>query len=192
MAIYGVILAVIWFLFVVYWFIASLKVKKNVSSSFWMRGAGLRLLLILLVLLLLHIPSLRTFIDNNIKNYDHSLGLILGNIGIVLTVLGLAFAVWARVYLGRNWGMPMTLKQEPELITSGPYVYIRHPIYTGILLACLGTTLVVGVLWLIPLVLFSIYFSYSARIEEKNLLEQFPDTYPSYMQKTKVLLPFIY
>ena len=62
-------------------------------------------------------------------------------VGLALFVLGLAFAVWARVHIGRNWGTPMTQKNEPELVTSGPYRFVRHPIYSGILLGGLGTAI---------------------------------------------------
>ena len=62
-------------------------------------------------------------------------------LGLVLFGLGLAFAIWARVHIGRNWGTPMTQKDEPELVTSGPYRLVRHPIYSGILLANIGTAL---------------------------------------------------
>ena len=55
-------------------------------------------------------------------------------IGLVLFALGLGFAIWARLHIGRNWGTPMTQKNEPELVTSGPYRFVRHPIYSGILL----------------------------------------------------------
>ena len=60
-------------------------------------------------------------------------------IGLVLFGAGLSFAVWARIHIGRNWGTPMSQKDDPELVTSGPYRLVRHPIYTGILLAGLGT-----------------------------------------------------
>ena len=72
-------------------------------------------------------------------------------IGLVLFALGLAFAIWARVHIGRNWGTPMTQKDEPELVTSGPYHLVRHPIYAGILVAGAGTAVALNWLWLTPL-----------------------------------------
>ena len=62
--------------------------------------------------------------------------------GVMLCILGLQFAVWARVTLGRSWGMPMTLHANPELVTAGPYRYVRHPIYTGLSAMLIGTSLV--------------------------------------------------
>ena len=74
---------------------------------------------------------------------------VLGAIGAVVFASGLALAIWARVHLGRNWGMPMTQKDEPELVMSGPYRYVRHPIYSGLLAAVLGTALATNLLGLI-------------------------------------------
>ena len=85
-----------------------------------------------------------------------------------------------RVYLGRNWGMPMTRKADPELVTSGPYHKIRHPIYTGIILAMVGTTIAVSLYWLVAVFVIGAYFIYSAVVEERSMTQLFPDTYPAY------------
>jgi protein-S-isoprenylcysteine O-methyltransferase Ste14 len=77
----------------------------------------------------------------------------------MLFVAGLGLAVWARIYLGRNWGMPMTQKDEPELVISGPYHLVRHPIYSGILLAMLGTSLTTNIYWLIAFAVMGVYSS---------------------------------
>ena len=111
--------------------------------------------------------------------------------GCALCILGLAFAVWARVALGRNWGMPMTERVEPELIVSGPYRFIRHPIYSGLILAMIGTVLVTNVLGVVLVVLLGGSFVYSATVEERNLLAAFPTEYPAYRQRTKMLVPFL-
>jgi protein-S-isoprenylcysteine O-methyltransferase Ste14 len=110
----------------------------------------------------------------------------------VLFGLGLGFAVWARIHIGRNWGVPMTQKDEPELVTSGPYHLVRHPIYSGILVAGLGTTLALSWWWLAAVVLAGIYFIYGATVEERYLTGQFPDSYPAYRRSTKMLVPFIF
>ena len=106
--------------------------------------------------------------------------------------LGLGFAIWARLHIGRNWGTPMTQKDEPELVTSGPYHLVRHPIYSGILVAGVGTAVALSWLGLIAVVLAGLYFVYSATVEERYLTEQFPDAYPAYKRSTKMLLPFIF
>jgi protein-S-isoprenylcysteine O-methyltransferase Ste14 len=71
---------------------------------------------------------------------------------------GIALAIWARVHLGRNWGMPMTQKAEPELVTSGPYRFVRHPIYSGLLAWLLGTALVTNLIGLIIVAILGGYF----------------------------------
>jgi protein-S-isoprenylcysteine O-methyltransferase Ste14 len=106
-------------------------------------------------------------------------------------VSGLGLAVWARIYIGRNWGMPMTEKDEPELVTSGPYELVRHPIYSGILLALVGTSLATNIYWLFVALVIAVYFIYSARVEERSLTRTFPTAYPSYRAKTKMLIPLV-
>jgi protein-S-isoprenylcysteine O-methyltransferase Ste14 len=86
----------------------------------------------------------------------------------------------------------MTQKEEPELVTSGPYHLVRHPIYSGILFASVGTAVALSWLWLIAVALAGIYFLYSATVEERYLTEQFPDTYPAYKRSTKMLVPFVF
>lgn len=113
-------------------------------------------------------------------------------LGVGLCLVGFGFAIWARTHLGRNWGMPMSLRQGHELVTSGPYAHVRHPIYTGIMLAMIGSALAVGLTWLLLFVLYFAYFLFSARTEEKMMAAQFPDTYPAYRRGTKMLIPFVF
>jgi protein-S-isoprenylcysteine O-methyltransferase Ste14 len=113
-------------------------------------------------------------------------------IGLVLFFLGLGLAIWARLHIGRNWGTPMSQKDEPELVSSGPYRFVRHPIYSGILLAGLGTAVGLSWAWLIAVILAGAYFVYSATVEERYLTERFPDQYPAYRHSTKMLVPFIF
>lgn len=113
-------------------------------------------------------------------------------ISAALVACGLGTAVWARVTLGRNWGMPMTEKAQPELVTSGPYRLVRHPIYSGIVLATVGTALAVGVGWLVVAVVMGVYFGYSAAVEERTLIAQLPEAYRRYQSRTKMLIPFVF
>ena len=119
----------------------------------------------------------------------HSAGLEV--IGAVVFASGIAVAVWARVQLGRNWGMPMTQKAEPELVTSGPYRFVRHPIYSGFLAGVLGTALANNLIGLIIVAVLGAYFYYCAFVEEKNLTATFPTAYPAYRAGTKMLIPFV-
>jgi protein-S-isoprenylcysteine O-methyltransferase Ste14 len=117
---------------------------------------------------------------------------ILQAIGAVLFLVGLALAVWARVNLGRNWGTPMSEKMDAELVTAGPYRYIRNPIYSGIILAAIGTSVAISWYWLVAVVLMGAYFVHSANVEEQTMQRLFPNTYPEYRRSTKKLIPFVF
>ena len=88
--------------------------------------------------------------------------------------------------------MPMTEKADPELVTGGPYRRIRHPIYSGIILAMIGTMLAVDWYWGFVVALAGAYFIFSAVVEERNMARDFPSTYPEYKHRTKMLVPFIF
>jgi protein-S-isoprenylcysteine O-methyltransferase Ste14 len=177
-----------WILFWLYWLISAIGAKKNARPNI-RRFAGIRIGIFILALVLVHVSIIKGHAIGG-TYFAHNNGILAG-IGFVLLLSGLSFAIWARVHLGKNWGMPMTLKQDPELVTSGPYRFVRHPIYSGILLAVLGSALTGGLYWLIILVVLSVYFVYSAYEEEKIMLRQFPTTYPAYKDKTKMLIPFV-
>jgi protein-S-isoprenylcysteine O-methyltransferase Ste14 len=87
--------------------------------------------------------------------------------------------------------MPMTQRAEPELVTSGPYRFVRHPIYSGLLTAMVGTALVNNLLGLIVVALLAAYFYYCGVVEERNLGATFPEAYPEYRSRTKMLIPFL-
>lgn len=177
-----------WLIFWLYWFISAFGSKKNTKSRA-KQFIGVRLVLIIIILLIIHPFTHR---NHSFKNHYLASNNEVLVIGFVMFVLGLLLAVWARIYLGRNWGMPMTQKQDPELVTSGPYHYIRNPIYTGILLAIVGSAIASSIYWLIMLAIAGPYFIYSAVVEERLMMKQFPDTYPAYKATTKMLIPFIF
>jgi len=170
-----------WVAFWIYWLVASIGVKAGQTR--WTRFAGIRVGIILVVLLLLRVRA--------VKGHTVTSNPWLQGTGLAIFFLGLALAIWARVYLGRNWGMPMSQKVDPELVTTGPYHSIRHPIYSGIILAMIGTAIAVSLYWLAAVVLLGAYFLYSAVVEERSMARLFPDTYPEYQRSTKMLIPFI-
>jgi protein-S-isoprenylcysteine O-methyltransferase Ste14 len=112
-------------------------------------------------------------------------------VGVALVMLGLAFTVWARLHLGRNWSGTVTLKAEHELIRSGPYAYVRHPIYTGLLVALLGSAVACGELRAaIGLGVVAGAFIRKLRIEERFMREIFPGQYQRYCAQVPALVPF--
>jgi protein-S-isoprenylcysteine O-methyltransferase Ste14 len=86
----------------------------------------------------------------------------------------------------------MSLKEGHELVTTGPYHYVRHPIYTGILLALVGTGFVAGMVWFLLFVITCPCLVYSARTEERLMIQQFPDAYPEYRETTRALIPYLW
>ncbi len=179
-----------WTVFVCYWIYSSFTAKKNIQTQTRIgTGLILRVLIIVIVYALFKLQALAFF-----SAYDAFIHAspIIGIIADILCISGVAFAIWARNHLGKNWGMPMSVKESPELVSTGPYRYVRHPIYTGVLFAILGSTLVSGAAWFGIFIGGFIYFTYSAIQEEKLLLKEFPDTYPAYKQRTKMLIPFLF
>lgn len=187
-AAHGIVLA-LWLGFVAVWAVGATRAKRTVSRVRWRSEAAFRLLILALMVVVFRVPPLRHAL---IRLGSHRSGdAAVRWVGVALTALGIGLAVAARIQLGRNWGMPATLKEQPDLITGGPYRVIRHPIYTGILVALAGTALAESMLWLLPLIAASAYFIVAARREERLLLAQFPDHYPAYVRRTKMLLPWL-
>lgn len=166
----------------IYWLAASIGVKAGQTR--WTRFAAVRVGVILVILLLLRVTGL--------KRQALTADPWLQGIGLAFFLLGLALAIWARMRLGRNWGMPMSEKADPELVTTGPYSRIRHPIYSSTILAMIGTTIVASLYWLAAVVLLGGYFLYSAIVEEGLMTRVFPEAYPEYKRSTKRLIPFIF
>jgi protein-S-isoprenylcysteine O-methyltransferase Ste14 len=106
-------------------------------------------------------------------------------------IAGLGFAVWARVHLGRNWSGAVTVKEGHELIRTGPYGYVRHPIYTGVLTGLLGTVICSGtVRAALGFLIIAIALMRKLSIEEAMMRETFPDQYQKYCEKVPALVPF--
>src|SRR5581483_5514078 len=130
--------AVGWAAFWLYWIVAAFSMKRGRVP--WSRELRVRAVIAVVVILLIRLGAFR----------GHGLHTDpwRAAVGLVLFVAGLAFAVWARIHIGRNWGTPMTQKNAPELVTSGPYRLVRHPIYSGIIAAGIGTATALSWLWL--------------------------------------------
>jgi protein-S-isoprenylcysteine O-methyltransferase Ste14 len=175
------VLAVGWAAFWLYWIVAARSTKRG--RALWSRELRIRIVIVALAIVLSRVGAFRNYGSNTDPWRDA--------VGLALFALGLGFAVWARVQLGRNWGRPMSQKEEPELVTSGPYRLVRHPIYSGILLAGIGTAVALSWLWLVGFALTGIYFVYAATVEERYMAERFPDEYPPYRRSTRMLVPYV-
>jgi protein-S-isoprenylcysteine O-methyltransferase Ste14 len=116
----------------------------------------------------------------------------LGYLGLALTVGGIAFAIWGRFYIGRNWSGRVTIKEDHQLIRSGPYAIVRHPIYAGFLVALAGTTIAIGeIRAILALAIIAVGLHFKARTEEKFMRDQFGEQYARYEREVKSLIPWI-
>jgi len=176
------VFAIGWAVFWIYWLVAAFSMKKgHIPLS---RELRIRAMIAVLAILFFRLGAFR--------HPGLNLDPWRAGFGLNLFALGVGFAIWARVHIGRNWGTPMSRKDDPELVISGPYRLVRHPIYSGVLCAGIGTAVALSWAWLVAIALAGIYFVYSATVEERNLTEQFPESYPLYRRSTKMLIPFIF
>ena len=172
-------ITIAWIIFWVYWLASAFGVKEGRASRRRIPLTGLTGLSVLLLV--------RVFRGGSLAVHSP----VLGAIGAVVFASGIMLAIWARVHLGRNWGMPMTQKAHPELVTSGPYRFVRHPIYSGLLTGLLGTAVATNLIGVIIVAILGGYFYYCGSVEEKNLTVTFAAAYPAYQASTKMLIPFV-
>jgi protein-S-isoprenylcysteine O-methyltransferase Ste14 len=178
-----------WLVFFLYWAISALssKVAKRTESA---AGRLQRMIPLAVAYLLLfyHATSVGWLGKRFVA--DSSAAAV---IGVSLTAAGVAFAIWARWHLGANWSAIVSIREEHELIRSGPYRRIRHPIYTGMLLAMAGTALVLGeVRGLLAFVITLLAFYAKARKEEVWLTREFGERFESHTKQTGMFLPKIW
>jgi protein-S-isoprenylcysteine O-methyltransferase Ste14 len=176
-----------WLAWAVYWGLASLDVKTPSRIE----PLGSRLLHVVPLLIafsLLSFPRRYSALNERFL----SLSAWPFWIGAVLTAGGLLFAVWTRHHLGKNWSGVVTVKEDHELITTGPYVIVRHPIYTGLLLAFLGSAIAIGE-WRGVLAVVIVLWSLlrKLRFEERWMREQFGERYEAYSRRVPALVPFV-
>ena len=183
----GVIIIISCFLLMaVFWVATAFSTKKTVKKA---GGWTLRLIFYFVIILVI-------YLQKNIGFFAISLwpkNILVEIIASAVTIFGLITMIWARVTLGKNWSANIVLKEDHSLITTGPYAYVRHPIYTGLILMILGVVLYADTVALtIFFVVFFFGAYYKARREEKLLLTTFPETYLEYRKKVKALIPFVF
>jgi protein-S-isoprenylcysteine O-methyltransferase Ste14 len=180
------IIQLCWLIFAAYWLISARRVKPAKQTE----GLVFRLLRIGIAIfvfwLLLSAGGRIGWLGRRFVPPSN----ILPIVGAVLTALGVAFAVWARYVLGKNWSAAVTIKESHELIGSGPYARIRHPIYSGVVLALLGTALAIGE-WRGLLSVFVAFFSFliKARKEEALLSGEFGSAFEDHLARTGMFFP---
>jgi protein-S-isoprenylcysteine O-methyltransferase Ste14 len=182
------IISSLWLAWVLYWLISAVGNKTTARRESY--AAGFRYRIPTAVgALLLFLPgrnpwmTLRFMPDLAIVDW----------LGVIFVVLGLGFTIWARVHLGSNWSGIVTVKKDHQLVRTGPYRWVRHPIYTGLLLALLGIALALGQ-WrgLIGFAFLVLAFVLKLRFEEQWMVETFGDEYARYKREVAALVPGVY
>jgi protein-S-isoprenylcysteine O-methyltransferase Ste14 len=174
-----------WLLFTLVW-LAGAGTSKRTMRREAIGNKIVHLSLLALAFLLLFQPWRLGLPDNRLVPKTKGISLC----GLILTAIGLAFAIWARLRLGRNWSGTVTIKEDHRLIRQGPYRIVRHPIYSGILLAMIGTAIGYGrVLPLIGVPIALLAFWVKWRTEERFMLRQFGAEYAQYQREVKAIIP---
>jgi protein-S-isoprenylcysteine O-methyltransferase Ste14 len=184
-----------WVIFCLYWVSSARSVKSTQETKGWLAGNWHSIWLLIGGLFLSSPPFLAKF-GVPISLLTILLlprSIVVYVVIIVLTVIGLIVAIVARRTLAGNWSRAVAFKEDHELITAGLYHYIRHPIYTGILLMILGTALFVGTLSAgIGFLIIALAIWFKLQAEEELLSKHFPREYPAYKNRTKALIPYIF
>ena len=182
----GEILNSFWIALGIYWFASAIRTKK-ISTDEASRWRVMRLFILAMTFILLLSswsrigPLAWRFVPDRAN---------VRWLGIAVTALGIALAVWARWCLGQNWSDKVVLKVDHQLVRSGPYVYLRHPIYSGVLLGIAGTALAVGE-WrgILALALLGTSYYVKAIREERILAANFGEAFEDYRRSAGFLVP---
>ena len=177
-----------WLGYSAYWWAMSRNVKRTErSESAVSRFARMIAIVVAAALLLLPSVPLPLLNKRFVQTGDWSFWS-----GAAITAAGLLFSIWGRHHLGKNWSQAVTVKEGHELITSGPYSLVRHPIYTGLLLGFFGSAVARGE-WrgILAVALVFAVLWFKLRLEEKWMRAQFGAAYETYSRKVSALVPYI-
>ncbi len=186
--IYNCLFPAMWISYFTYWWAMSAKVKVTERSES-APSRLVRMVSILGAFALLWLPRVPL---PGLNQRFLPLGVWCFWLGAAITAGGLLFSIWGRRHLGANWSQAVTVKQDHELITSGPYGLVRHPIYTGLLLGFVGSAVALGE-WrgLVAVALVFTALWHKLRLEEKWMRVQFGEPYEAYSRHVSALVPFI-
>lgn len=182
------LIGALWMAWAVYWFVAARSVKADRRQESAASRAG-HIVPLGIAAALLWLPTLPggflcgRFMPNAPATFY---------VGVAVLAFGLGFSVWARRVLGRNWSGIVTVKQDHELVRSGPYRRVRHPIYTGLLIAFAGSAIARGEwrgILAVLIVLAALWRK--LRLEERWMIETFGDAYLRYRSEVRALIPFV-
>jgi protein-S-isoprenylcysteine O-methyltransferase Ste14 len=178
----------LWVAWLIYWWVSA----RDVKPTQWrepLRSQALHRVPLIVAAILLGAPG---WLPHGLRARFVPAGPIFPALGATVLAAGLGFSVWARRHLGRNWSADVVIKEDHALIRTGPYRHVRHPIYTGILFAFLGTAIAIGE-WrsLIAVGVAVLSFVRKSWVEEQRMQDTFPE-YAQYQRESAALIPFIY
>jgi len=180
-----------WDIFILFWVINMFSNKRTIKRGTLGNRLGYTVLYFVAFWLLFESIFRHRLHSTEFAVLSHFIALNV--FSLVLTVFGLVLAIWARVVLGKNWSGHVTFKENHELIMQGPYAFVRHPIYTGLLLMFLGTALAIGTLGgLIGVPILFLSFWIKCQQEEAFMIEHFGDQYRDYMKRVRAIIPFVF
>jgi protein-S-isoprenylcysteine O-methyltransferase Ste14 len=186
--VYEAFFPVVWIAFLIYWQIKAIDTKTTQR----LEPAASRIIRVLVFVVVIVLLATTRIPLRWLYFQLWPTGFWPFWLGAALTVAGILFAVWAREHLGRNWSRSVTIKQGHELITTGPYAVVRHPIYTGILAGFLGMAIAVSqVRGFIALALMFLVSWHKLRMEEEWMRSQFGETYAAYARRTAAVVPYL-
>jgi protein-S-isoprenylcysteine O-methyltransferase Ste14 len=185
---YSIVLAGMWLAWLACWLVCGFQTKTTVRRE----SIGSRMSHVLPMLAVAVLMVSRRLPINWLYGRFLPATTAVALSGMVLTAAGLAFAIWARLHLGGNWSGTITLKQGHTLVRTGPYRLVRHPIYSGLLLALLGSAIAIGE-WrgLLAVALVGLALPRKASLEERWLRENFGNDYERYASEVPALIPSI-
>jgi protein-S-isoprenylcysteine O-methyltransferase Ste14 len=186
-----IILRITWVIVLGYWAISSFRVKKPQQKKNLFQNFILYWLPLFAAMLLLGPGEWfgRTFLREGLLPHTDAVGWT----GLIFCFAGAGICCWARFLLGKNWSLSVQQKEDHELVKNGIYKWIRHPIYTGLLLLFIGNGIIVGdYRSILAVLIVLVSFLFKMRKEERLMMELFGQKYEEYRQTTKALIPFIY
>ena len=180
------LLGIVWLGFGIYWAVSARQsgAAETTEANFF---RALRFGILVTTFVLLLAPWLG-FSFLNIRAYPDN--FVVRWVGVALTTAGIGLAISARRHLGENWSDKVELKVDHQLIRSGPYAYLRHPIYSGVLLGVAGTALAIGMVrGGLAFCLLLTSYAIKARKEDRVLAGKFGDEFREHERNTGFLLP---
>lgn len=179
----------LWLVLVLVWIVSAFRTKRTVKSQPSTSQFFYTVILMAGVFSIFARQTGVSWLDRPLFPVTVPIAIV----GLLAVLTGVAFSIWARLTLGRNWSNSVTVKEDHTLILRGPYRIVRHPIYSGILLGMLGSALQGGsIRCLLGVLLCGLSYGLKSRVEERFMVQSFGGEYLQYRHKVKALAPFVF